>query len=149
MDHHHHRREPGEIDHGRAFAIAIVLNLAYVIGEAAAGVVCGSLALLADAGHNLGDVLGLGLSWGAAVLSRRQPSGRYIYGLRSTSILAALANAIILLMVTGGVASEAIRRFAHPVPVAGHIIVWVAMIGIAVDGGPRCSSPRGRPAISI
>jgi cobalt-zinc-cadmium efflux system protein len=144
MDHQHHRHEPGGNDYGRAFAIGIALNLAFVIGEAAAGIVSGSLALLADAGHNLGDVLGLGLSWGAAVLSRRQPSDRYTYGLRSTTILAALGNAIILLVVTGGVGWEAIRRFAHPVPVAGHVIVWVAMIGIAVNGGTALLFAPGR-----
>jgi cobalt-zinc-cadmium efflux system protein len=144
MDHHHHRHEPGGIDYGRAFAIGIALNLAYVTGEAAAGILSGSLALLADAGHNLGDVLGLGLSWGAAVLSRRQPSDRYTYGLRSTSILAALANAILLLVVTGGVAWEAILRLAHPVPVAGHVIVWVAVIGIAVNGGTALLFASGR-----
>src|SRR6202011_5483142 len=88
----------------------------------------GSLALLADAGHNLGDVLGLALSWGAAVLSRRQPSGRFTYGLRSSSILAALANAIILLVVTGGIAWEAIWRIGHPVQVASSVIIAVAAI---------------------
>ncbi|HEU0155073.1 MAG TPA: cation diffusion facilitator family transporter, partial [Stellaceae bacterium] len=122
-------------DYGRAFAIGIALNLAYVAGEAAAGVVAHSLALLADAGHNLSDVLGLGLSWGAAVLSRREPSGRFTYGLGSTSILAALANAAILLVVTGGIAWEAVLRFAAPVPVATGIVVWVAALGIAVNGG--------------
>src|SRR5262249_10274829 len=91
-----------ELNYGRVFAVGIVLNLAYVGGEAIAGVISGSLALLADAGHNLSDVLGLALSWGAAILSRRQPSGRFTYGLRSSSILAGLANAIVLLVVTGG-----------------------------------------------
>ena len=95
MEHHSHGHS--QSSYGRAFAIGIALNLAYVGGEAVAGIFSGSLALLADAGHNLGDVLGLSLSWGAAVLSRRQPSGRFTYGLRSSSILAALANAIILL----------------------------------------------------
>jgi cobalt-zinc-cadmium efflux system protein len=144
MDHDHHRPEPGESDFGRAFAVAIALNLAYVIGESVAGVLAGSLALLADAGHNLGDVLALGLSWGAALLSRRQPGGRYTYGLRSTSILAALANAIILLVVTGGLAWEAIRRVVHPVPVTPNVIVWVAMVGIAVNGGTALLFASGR-----
>src|SRR5271166_2187626 len=89
----------GPIDYGRAFAIGIALNLAFVAGEAVAGVLGHSLALLADAGHNLSDVLGLALSWGAAVLSRRGPSGRFTYGLKSSSILAALTNAVILLVV--------------------------------------------------
>ena len=122
------------LSYGRAFAIGIALNLAYVGGEAVAGVLSGSLALLADAGHNLGDVLGLSLAWGAALLSRRQPSGRFTYGLRSTSILAALANAIILLVITGGIAWEAIGRIAHPVPVASGIVIGVAAAGILVNG---------------
>ena len=121
-------------NYGRAFAIGVALNLAYVVGGAVAGIVSGSLALLADAGHNLGDVLGLSLAWGAALLSRRQPSGRFTYGLRSSSILAALANAIILLVVTGGIAWEAIGRIAHPVPVASGIVIGVAAAGILVNG---------------
>ena len=122
------------LDYGRAFAIGIALNLVYVAGEAIAGILSGSLALLADAGHNLSDVLSLALSWGAAVLSRRQPSGRFTYGLRSSSILAALANAIILLLVTGGIAWEALERLSHPVPVASTIVIWVAAAGILVNG---------------
>src|SRR5258705_11454095 len=108
---HHHA---GRSDYGRAFAVGIVLNLAYVAAEAVFGALSGSLALLADAGHNLSDVLALGLSWGAAMLSRRQPSGRFTYGLRSSSILAALANAIILLVVTGGIAQEGLGRAWPP-----------------------------------
>jgi cobalt-zinc-cadmium efflux system protein len=123
-----------QLDYGRAFAIGIALNLVYVVGEAIAGVLSGSLALLADAGHNLTDVLSLSLSWGAAVLSRRRPSGRFTYGLRSSSILAALANAIILLLVTGGIAWEALERISHPVPVASTIVIWVAAAGILVNG---------------
>ncbi len=122
----HHPHSHTHLNYGRAFAIGIALNLLYVGGEAVAGIVSGSLALLADSGHNLGDVLGLSLSWGAAVLSRRQPSGRFTYGLRSSSILAALANAIILLVVTGGIAWEAVWRITHPVPVASGIVIWVA-----------------------
>src|SRR5690349_1210370 len=90
---HSHRRS----DYDRAFAIGIAINVAYLAAEAASGLLTGSLALLADAGHNLSDVLGLGLAWGAAVLARRVPGGRFTYGFRSSSILAALANAIILL----------------------------------------------------
>ena len=122
------------LDYGRAFAIGIALNLVYVVGEAVGGIFSGSLALLADAGHNLSDVLSLLLSWGAALLSRRQPSGRFTYGLRSSSILAALANAIILLLVTGGLAWEALERLSHPVPVASTIVIWVAAAGILVNG---------------
>jgi len=122
------------LDYGRAFAIGIALNLVYVVGEAVGGIFSGSLALLADAGHNLSDVLGLSLSWGAAVLSRRRPSGRFTYGLRSSSILAALANAIVLLLVTGGIAWEAVGRFSDPVPVYSTVVIWVAAAGILVNG---------------
>src|ERR1700736_740307 len=123
-----------QLDYGRAFAIGIALNLVYVVGEAVGGIFSGSLALLADAGHNLSDVLSLSLSWGAAVLSRRRPSGRFTYGLRSSSILAALANAIILLLVTGGIAWEALGRFSDPVPVYSTVVIWVAAAGILVNG---------------
>ncbi|MBV9554533.1 MAG: cation transporter [Alphaproteobacteria bacterium] len=129
---------------GRAFAIGIALNLGYVAAEAAYGLVTGSLSLLADAGHNLGDALGLGLSWGAAALGRRGPSARFTYGFGSSSILAALANAVILLVVTGGIAWEAIWRLEHPVPVAGTTVAWVAAVGIAVNGGTALLFLRGR-----
>jgi cobalt-zinc-cadmium efflux system protein len=131
-------------DYGGAFAIGIALNLAYVAGEAAAGVAAHSLALLADAGHNLGDVLGLGLAWGAAVLSRRGPSGRFTYGLKPSSILAALANAAILLVVTGGIAWEAILRFAAPLPVNSRLVIGVAATGIAVNGATALLFASGR-----
>ncbi len=113
-------------------------------GEAVAGVVAHSLALLADAGHNLGDVLGLAMSWGAAVLSRRQPSGRFTYGLRSTSILAALANAIILLVVTGGIAWEAMWRIGHPFPVAAGSSPGSPRSGIFVNGATVLLFASGR-----
>jgi cobalt-zinc-cadmium efflux system protein len=129
-----HSHVHAHLDYGRAFAIGIALNLVYVVAEAAAGLISGSLALLADAGHNLGDVLSLSLAWGAAVLSRRRPSGRFTYGLRSSSILAALANAIILLVVTGGIAWEALGRLSRPVSVAATIVIWVAAAGVLVNG---------------
>ena len=132
---HAHSHAHAPLDYGWAFAIGITLNLLYVIGEAIAGIVSGSLALIADAGHNLSDVLSLSLAWGAAVLSRRQPSGRFTYGLRSSSILAALANAIILLVVTGGIAWEALRRIGDPITLfpathlgADHLLVSFAEI---------------------
>src|SRR6476660_7311364 len=149
LSHAHGAHGHRAASYGRAFAFGIALNLAYVGGEAVAGIVSGSLALLADAGHNLGDVLGLSLSWGAAVLSRRQPSGRFTYGLRSTSILAALANAIILLVVTGGIAWEAIWRISHPVQVASGIVVAVAAIGIFVNGGTALLFTSGSGDINV
>jgi len=139
---HSHSHRSAEFD--RAFAIGIGLNVAYIAVEAAAGLLAGSLALLADAGHNLSDVLGLALAWGAAVLARRTPSHRFTYGLRSSSILAALANAIILLVVTGGLAWEAVFRFAHPAPVEGGVMAWVAGIGFFVNGGTALLFLRGR-----
>lgn len=143
-DDHRHGHAHARPDYGRAFAIGIAITLAYVAGEAALGVVAGSLALLADAGHNLGDVLGLALSWWAAILSRRQPSRRFTYGLRSSSILAALANVIILLVVTGGIAWEAVRRLSHPVPVVGGTVAWVAAVGILVNGAAALMFAPGR-----
>ena len=142
---HGHRHEPAHLDYGRAFAIGVALNLLYVAGEAVAGILSGSLALLADSGHNLGDVLSLSLAWGAAVLSRRRPSDRFTYGLRSSSILAALANAIILLVVTGGIAWEAVWRISHPLPVASAVVIWVAGAGILVNGVTALLFASGRP----
>jgi cobalt-zinc-cadmium efflux system protein len=135
---HHHHGAGGHVhapaSFGRAFAIGIALNAAYVLAEVFYGVAAHSLALLADAGHNLGDVLGLVAAWGASVLSKRQPGGRYTYGLRRSSILAALSNAIVLLVVTGGIAWEGIRRLIDPEPSAGTTIMIVAAAGIAVNG---------------
>jgi cobalt-zinc-cadmium efflux system protein len=142
--HARHLHDHVHPNYGRAFAIGIGLNLAYLAGEAVAGILSGSLALIADAGHNLGDVLSLAVAWGAAVLSRRRPSDRFTYGLRSSSILAALANAIILLVVTGGIAWEAVRRITHPVPVASGIVIWVAAAGILVNGVTALLFASGR-----
>ncbi|HTT79444.1 MAG TPA: cation diffusion facilitator family transporter [Stellaceae bacterium] len=142
--HAHHDRGHARGGSGRAFAVGIALNLAYVAAEAAFAIVAGSLALLADAGHNLGDVLALALAWGAVWLARRRPSQRFTYGLRSSSILAALANAIILLVVTGGIAWEAIWRLAHPEPVAGGTVAAVAAAGILVNGATALLFARGR-----
>src|SRR6266567_4089247 len=122
-DGHQHSPGPGArihgpADFGWAFAIGITLNFAYVVGETCYGVIANSLALLADAAHNFGDVLALVAAWGASLLSRRRPAGRYTYGLRASTILAALGNAVVLLVVTGGIAWEAIRRVAAPPEVA-------------------------------
>lgn len=148
-DHSVHAHSHAAPDYGRAFAIGISVNLAYLIAEAGFGIAAGSLALLADAGHNLGDVLALGLAWGAAWLGRREPSRRFTYGLRSTSILAALANAIILLVVTGGIAWEGVRRLGHPVTVGGATIAWVAAAGIVVNGATALLFLSGRDDLNI
>ncbi len=137
---HHH----APANFGRAFAIGIALNVAYVTGEAVWGVLAHSLSLLADAGHNLGDVLGLASAWLAASLGRRLPSGRFTYGLRRCSILSALGNAVVLLVVTGGIAWEAVRRLLAPEPVAGQVVMIVAGIGILVNGATALMFASGR-----
>lgn len=131
---HSHGHTHSPTDFGRAFAIGIALNFGFVIVEAVYGGIAHSLALLADAGHNLSDVLGLLLAWGASVLARRLPSQRRTYGLRRSSILAALLNALILLIAIGGIAWEAILRLFHPEPVAGITVMCVAAIGVLVNG---------------
>lgn len=119
---------------GKAFAIGIVLNAGYVVAEVIYGRLAHSVALVADAGHNLGDVLGLLLAWGASYLVTRPPSGKHTYGFRASSILAALVNAVVLLVTIGGIAWEAIRRLQQPSDVAGGIVIWVAAAGILVNG---------------
>jgi cobalt-zinc-cadmium efflux system protein len=132
-------------DFGWAFAIGIVLNVAYVIAEAGYGIVSHSLALLADAGHNLGDVLALAAAWGAAILGRRRPAGRYTYGLRGSTILVAIGNAILLLVITGGIAWEAIRRLLQaPEPLSGLTIVIVAAVGVVINGSTALLFMAGR-----
>ena len=140
MPHHHADHDHGHHNHhhstnyGRAFAIAIALNITFVVVEFGYGFVANSTALMADAGHNLSDVLGLVLAWGAAVLARRASSARYTYGLRSSSILAALANAMLLLFACGAIAWEALLRFSQPPLVAGMTVSLVAFVGIVVNG---------------
>jgi cobalt-zinc-cadmium efflux system protein len=136
-DHHDHHNAHGHFhapkDFGRAFAVGIVLNTGFVIAEAVYGVLSNSLALLADAGHNLSDVLALLLAWGATVLARRLPSRRFTYGLRSTSILAALLNAVLLLVAIGAIAWEAILRFGSSHPVDGVTVIAVAALGVVIN----------------
>jgi cobalt-zinc-cadmium efflux system protein len=127
--HHHH----APVDMGRAFAIGVALNSAFVVVEVAAGLWSGSLALLADAGHNLSDVLSLVLAWGAAVLARRAPTARRTYGLRKATILASLANAVLLLVAVGVIASEAFHRLSEPAPVATAVVMWTAGIGVVIN----------------
>jgi cobalt-zinc-cadmium efflux system protein len=144
---HQHEKEAGH-DHGshaghshahavpdssRAFAIGVFLNLGFVIAEFIFGFAANSLALLSDAGHNLSDVFGLLLAWGALHLARTLPSKRYTFGLRRSSILAALANAIILLVVVGGIAWEAVLRLENPQPVASGTVMIVAALGVVIN----------------
>ena len=130
---HDHGHSHAPADYNRAFAIGVALNVVYIAVEATYGILADSLALLADAGHNLSDVLGLLLAWGANYLARRKPTGRHTYGWRKSTILAALTNAIILLVAMGGIAWEAVQRFSDPLPVAGKTIIIVAAIGVVIN----------------
>ena len=131
---HSHGHDHGPVDYGKAFAIGIGLNMAYVVAETVFGLAAHSLALVADAGHNLSDVLGLGLGWLAVVLAKRPATPRHTYGLRRTSVLAALGNAVLLLVAIGAVAWEAVGRLMRPEPVGGSIVMAVAAAGILVNG---------------
>lgn len=133
-DHEHSHSHAPPKDFGKAFIIGILLNTGFIAIEAVMGFVSDSLALLSDAGHNLADVLGLVLAWGAAVLARRPATRRYTYGLKRTTILAALANAILLLLGVGAIALEAINRLREPATVEGGVVAWVAGVGILVNG---------------
>jgi cobalt-zinc-cadmium efflux system protein len=119
---------------GTAFAIGIALNTAFVLAEVGFGAASHSIALLSDAGHNLSDVLGLVVAWGAAALAKRAPTARFTYGLRGASILAALFNAVFLLVVVGGLSWEALQRLGRPEPVGGLTVMIVAAAGIVVNG---------------
>src|SRR5919202_218207 len=132
--HGHDSHSHGAPNYNRAFVIGTTLNLGFVIVEAVFGFLTNSLALIADAGHNLSDVLGLLLAWGASWLVRRRPTQRYTYGLRRSSILAALLNASFLLVAMGAIATESIRRFSSPTPVSGSTVIGVALVGIVING---------------
>ena len=127
MNDHHH------INYNRAFGIGIALNTAFILFEAAYGILSDSLALVADAGHNLGDVFGLLLAWGAHILSTRGASYRRTYGWKSATMLAALINAIVLLVAVGGIGWAAIGRFSTPQPVSGATIIYVAALGVFIN----------------
>ena len=119
---------------GRAFAAGLALTVAFVIAEVILGLMANSLALVADAMHNLSDVVGLVLAWGASALALRPPSARFTYGFRGSTILAALANAMLLLVVTGGIAWEALHRLKNPGIVNETLMIWVAIAGIVING---------------
>ena len=136
---HHGAHGPGghvhvPANYGRAFAIGIALNTGFVAVEAAYGIAANSVALLADAGHNLSDVLGLVVAWVGGMLARRGPTARFTYGLRGSSILAALGNALLLLVAVGAIVWEALLRLLSPASVASTTIMAVAAIGIVVNG---------------
>ena len=146
-DHAHgggHEHPHATSDFSRAFAIGITLNLGFVIVEVVYGVLAHSMALVADAGHNLGDVLGLALAWGAGVLTKRKPTKRRTYGFRGSTIMASLANAIVLLVVTGGIAWESVRRLFDPEPVAGKTVIVVALVGVVINAASAALFMSGR-----
>jgi len=138
-DHHH-----THADYSRAFAIGIALNLGFVAIETVYGFIANSMALLADAGHNLSDVLGLVVAWAGAVMAKRAASPRFTYGLKKAPILAALANSLFLLVAVGAIGAEAIRRLFHPSSSDGETIMIVAGAGIAVNALTALLFSRGR-----
>lgn len=141
---HEHGHSHGPASYTRAFSIGIALNLAFVAAEAVYGLRANSLALLADAGHNFTDVIGLLLAWAAAMLAKRLPTVRRTYGVRRFSILAALANGILLVIAIVVLAWEAVGRFSHPEPVASGIVMWVAAAGIGVNAITALMFASGR-----
>ena len=161
---HHHGHDHGHHGHGhahghghghghgpdiggnleRAFAIGITLNLIFVAAEAGFGFYADSVALLADAGHNLSDVLGLGAAWAAVRLAKTAPSKRFTYGLKGSTILAALTNSLLLLVALGAIVLEAVQRLAEPAPVEGLTVAAIAGLGIIVNGGTAWLFARGR-----
>src|SRR5579862_6179831 len=148
MDHDHsHSHDDHDHDHDHShshalppdgvnlrMAIAVGLNLVFVVVEGGFGFLSNSVALIADAGHNLSDVLGLVCAWGALMLGRRPPGAKFTYGLGRSSVLAALTNAVLLLLACGAIAWEAVGRIAAPPPVAGATVMAVAAIGIVLNG---------------
>ena len=138
--HHHH----GPLNHDRAFAIGVVLNTAFVLVEAVFGILANSMALIADAGHNLSDVLALLIAWGASLAARRPPSARYTWGLKSSTILAALANAMLLLVAIGAILFETVTRLIDPVEPQGWTMIWVAGVGIVINTATALMFMRGR-----
>src|SRR3954452_5812138 len=142
--HGHHHHAPADM--GRAFAIGVALNSLFVAAEAGAGFWTGSLALMADAGHNLSDVLALLMAWGATVLARRAPSNRRTYGLRKGTVLASLANAVFLLLAIGAIVSESIHRLTLPNVVATRTVMITAAIGVVINTATALLFMRGGKA---
>lgn len=149
-DHDHHAHSHGHAHHhapasfGTAFAIGTLLNLVFVAVEALYGVLGNSMALLADAGHNFSDVLGLVMAWVAYMLAKRRPSPAFTFGLGKSSILAALFNALLLLVAAGGIGWEAVQRLVHPEPVAAGTVMAVAALGIVINGATAWLFAAGR-----
>jgi cobalt-zinc-cadmium efflux system protein len=148
-NHGHAPHDHGPTDFGRAFAIGIALNTGFVVVEAGYGFATNAMSLVADAGHNLSDVLGLVVAWIAATLAKRPPSARFTYGWRGASILSVLFNAVFLLVISAGIAWAAIGRLIHPEPVGGVTVMVVAALGILVNGGSAWLFSRGNGDLNI
>lgn len=144
-DHHHH----GPASYNRAFAIGVTLNIIFVVVEIVYGIIGDSLALMTDAGHNLSDVLSLLLAWGAIYLAGKQPTPHRTYGFRRVTILASLFSAIVLMVALGGIAWEAIGRFAAPKPVDGMIVIIVAAIGVVINTATALLFITGQDDLNI
>ncbi len=141
---HHHGPHHGPASHDRAFAVGIALNSAFVLVEAFYGYIAGSMALVADAGHNLSDVLSLIIAWAASVAAKRPASARFTWGLKSSTILAALTNAMLLLIAIGAILFETVHRLFNPVEPQGETMIWVAAIGIVINTATALMFLRGR-----
>lgn len=148
MGHSHQHGEKGHSHgpktYGRAFAVGISLNTIFVVVETIYGIASHSVALVADAAHNLSDVLGLVFAWAAVILARRKPSRRRTYGLRKSTVLAALANAVLLLVAIGGVAWEAVGRLRTPAPIEGKTVIAVAAVGVVINGVSAALFAKGQ-----
>jgi cobalt-zinc-cadmium efflux system protein len=144
--HHDHGQghAHGVVASGRAFALGATINFGFVVAEIILGLRANSLALLADAGHNFVDVIGLFMAWAAVKLATQAPSARFTYGLRGSTILASLSNSVLLLLATGAIAWEAIERIGDAPAVQGALVLWVALAGIAVNGGSALLFLHGR-----
>ena len=142
--HNHHDHAHGAFDPTqRAFAVGVSLNLIFVVVEIYYGFHANSLALLADAGHNFSDVIGLLIAWGALLLAKRKPSERFTYGLRSSTIMAALVNSMLLLVAVGGIVWEAAHRMTAPEQVNGTTMIWVALLGVFINIGTALMLQHG------
>jgi cobalt-zinc-cadmium efflux system protein len=132
---HAHDHSHGPAEYGRVFALGIALNLAFVVVEVVYGLVGHSVALLADAAHNVGDIVGLALSWGATALATLRPSTRRTFGFRRTTIIASVSNALVLLFMTGALTWESILRLMNPEPAHGKTMIVVALVGAVINAG--------------
>lgn len=143
-DHHGHHHMPATQAINKAFAWSVILNLGFTIAEIIYALLANSMSLLADAGHNLSDVIGLLFAWGANWLLTRPARRRFSYGYKKTTILAALANALMLILATGMIAYESILRLMHPQNIHEKIVIIVALIGILINGGTALLFMRDR-----